>query len=532
MATNNIPAGGGEFIHQCNYLVVGSGMAGLYAAIRLAESGSVALITKAGLQDSNTVHAQGGIAAAVDPTDSPEFHFEDTMRAGAGLCDPEAVRVLVDEGPDRVRDLVRLGVSFDRSGGRFSLTREAAHRSRRILHVRDATGRAISEGLVRRLHGLPVRIFEHCMALDLIIHDGRCRGVRALTGDGKSATFEADCVVLASGAAGQVFRTTTNPEVATGDGLAMALRAGAVAADMEFVQFHPTALHLEGAPPFLISEAMRGEGAVLLDHQHLPFMHRYHPSGELAPRDVVARAIFDQIRQTGHPHVYLLPPKKEPAALHHRFPTIYETCQQYGLDISREPIPVAPAAHYMMGGLKTDLFGRSSIPGLFACGEVACTGAHGANRLASNSLLEAVVFAGRIASYVERSAGNSSDWPSPPPAELKATLFTPEIPSCESEDAGFPALSRLQRVMTENVGIIRDAKGLDGAMREIDELARRSFASDDCGRAALELRNMLQVALTIARSAAYREESRGSHFRSDFPETSESWRRRITIRIG
>lgn len=527
MSPSVIPAQGGEFIHRTDFLVIGSGMAGLYAAIRLAELGSVAIVTKAGLQDSNTVHAQGGIAAAVGPTDSPDFHYEDTIKAGAGLCNPEAVRVLVENGPQRVRDLAALGVLFDRTGGRFALTREAAHRSRRILHARDETGRAISEGLSSRLRDIPVGLFEQCMMTGLIIREGQCRGITAQLPDGRKARFEAGATILASGAAGQVYSVTTNPDVATGDGVAMALRAGVCAADMEFVQFHPTALHLEGAPPFLISEAMRGEGGILLDHKGLPFMHRYHTLGELAPRDVVARAVFDQIRNSGHPCVYLKPAERDRDRLRHRFPTIYETCLQYGLDIAEQPVPVAPAAHYMMGGIRTDLWGRTSMPSLFACGEVACTGVHGANRLASNSLLEAVVFAGRIADFLKNNRDPAAGWPAPPDVELWVS------PSPGGTGAGSRADVKtlrleLQQTMTAEVGIIRSAESLNDARQALSGLAARA-PIDDASRPSLELGNMLTVAAVIIGAALYREESRGSHYRTDFPEPRDSWRRRVVM---
>lgn len=533
MNQNVLPAHGGELVTQSDFLVVGSGMAGLYAAIRLSRLGSVSLITKGDLQESNTVHAQGGIAAAVDQvSDSPRLHFEDTMQAGAGFNDPDAVRVLVDDGPARVQDLAALGVQFDRTVGGFSLTREGAHRIRRILHARDATGRAISEGLSERVQELPVQVHEQCMAVELIMSGGVCRGVRAIAGNGRWVRFEARLTVLASGAAGQLYSVTTNPEVATGDGMAMAFRAGASIIDAEFVQFHPTALHLEGAPAFLISESMRGEGAQLLDQNRKPFMERYHPMGSLAPRDVVARAIFDEIGKSGKPFVYLQPGERDPVRLRERFPTIYDTCLRYGLDIAKGLIPVAPAAHYMMGGVRTDMSGRSTIPGLFACGEVACTGVHGANRLASNSLLEAVVFAGRIAAHIEQASDPLRDWPGAPSPNFTVPLV-PELrdPAPGDDDSLDPAImrGRLQETMTENVAIVRNATGMNTALRCLDLLRQEVPSAIGPRRRRYELRNMIQVGYLITRSALYREESRGSHFRSDFPETRPEWRRRIVV---
>ncbi|MGE5598809.1 MAG: L-aspartate oxidase, partial [Bacteroidota bacterium] len=391
-------------IVERDFVVIGSGLAGLYTALKLAKLGRVSLVTKAGLEESNTFFAQGGIAAAIDPADSPELHFQDTLAAGAGLCRAEAVEVLVNEGPDQVRELIALGVPFDRGSHGVALTREAAHSRRRILHaLGDATGRAISRVLAERVRENPaVEIWEHTLVTALLLAKGRCAGAEAVAGDGRRRLFVGGATVLCTGGTGQLYTVTTNPRVATGDGIALAYQAGAQVVDMEFMQFHPTALSLPGAPHFLISETVRGEGGVLRNERGVRFMPAYHELADLAPRDVVSRAIARELAGSGADHVYLDLSALTPERIKTRFPNICETCRQYGLDITKDPIPVAPAAHYMMGGVATDLWGRSTLPGLFACGEVACTGVHGANRLASNSLLEDLVFANRIAVLLGR----------------------------------------------------------------------------------------------------------------------------------
>src|SRR5687767_2432770 len=380
-----------------DFLVIGSGIAGLRAAIALAEAGEVVVLTKAEPAESNTGYAQGGIAAAIGADDSPDLHARDTLAAGDGLCDEDAVRLLVSDGPRYVRELIEWGAAFDREAdGRPSLGREGAHSVRRVLHARDATGRELARVLWLRVAAHPrVRVFKDALATDLIVRDGVCRGAVFLEG-AVSRAAEARATLLATGGAGQVFRETTNPSIATGDGIAMAFEAGARGADLEFVQFHPTVLNVEGAPRFLLSEALRGEGAWLVNEAGERFVQRYEPAGDLASRDLVARAIVREAERTGSP-IYLHLAHLDPDYVHARFPTIAQACHVAGLDLAADRIPVSPAAHYVMGGVETDLDGRTSLPGLLAAGEVACTGVHGANRLASNSLLEGLVFGARAA---------------------------------------------------------------------------------------------------------------------------------------
>src|SRR5258706_887182 len=384
-----------------DFVIVGGGVAGLRAAIALAPAGRVLVLTKAEPAESNTGYAQGGIAAALGDDDSPALHAADTMRAGDGLCDEDAVRVCVEEGPRYVRELIEWGARFDLGpDGRPALGREAAHSVRRVLHAGDATGREIGRVLWERVRALPsVQTIDHALVTEVVVDaadSGRASGVRYFDAQGARHQVRAKATLLATGGAGQVFRETTNPAVATGDGIALAFRAGARVADLEFVQFHPTALNHAGAPRFLISEALRGEGAHLMNVRGEPFMTRYHPDGDLAPRDVVARSIVRESEQTRGP-VFLTLAHLDPEYVVRRFPTIAAMCAQVGFDLARDPIPVGPAPHCIMGGVDTDEWARTSVPGLYAAGEVACTGLHGANRLASNSLLEGLVFGARAA---------------------------------------------------------------------------------------------------------------------------------------
>lgn len=495
-----------DAIHT-DFVVIGSGIAGLTTALGAAAYGDVALVTKGALLESNTFFAQGGIAAALAPGDTPEAHSLDTVLAGAEMCEPEAVTILVEHGPARIRDLIALGTRFDTTPtGELAFGQEAAHSRPRILHARgDATGAEIATVLARHVQKQPnIRIFEHTFVIDLITAGGRCAGCWALRPDGTPLALTARAVVIATGGSGQLYRYTTNPWVATGDGPALALRAGAELVDMEFVQFHPTALATPENPMLLISEAVRGEGAVLVDETGHRFMPHIHPLKELAPRDVVARAIFDKMQQ-GH-QVYLDATVIGPR-FHERFPNITRACLERGIDPVHDPIPVAPAAHFIMGGIATDTCGRTTLPGLYACGEAACTGVHGANRLASNSLLEGLVFSERITQAL------AAEPPLKPPPLPAPPAGGPEVPQPESE-------AELKRIMWEYAGLVRSEAGLRHALLLLDALARGA------GPRAYTLRNMLDTARCIVAAALVRTESRGGHFRQDYPAPSDAWRRR------
>ncbi|HEY0258513.1 MAG TPA: L-aspartate oxidase [Lacisediminihabitans sp.] len=498
-------------------IVVGTGIAGLVAALRAGREHSVTLITKAELAESNTKYAQGGIAVAMFPDDSVDAHIEDTMRVGAGLNVRRAVEVLCTEGPERVRDLIRLGVAFDRERGELARGREAAHSSARVLHAGgDATGAVIEAALVAAVRESATRVLEDTFVGDLVVSGGRVVGVDVLDAAGVPERIEADAVILASGGAGQLYRHTTNPAVTTGDGAAAAFRAGAVLEDVEFYQFHPTSLAVPGN--FLISEAVRGEGAVLLDAAGRRFMTDWHPDGELAPRDVVARGIARQMAAQGGAPVLLDATALGGSFLAERFPGITRACLDNGLDWGSEPIPVTPAAHYWMGGVKTDEWGRTSLPGLFAVGEVACTGVHGANRLASNSLLESLVFAWRSVDRLDRA------WPAGAPV------------SRGPREAGDPGASpgsgpfekgELQELMWDEVGVFRSGEGLRAAADRLSGWGPASGATGTELLAEREKANLLELARLITEAAVVREESRGAHYRSDFPETRASFARHL-----
>jgi L-aspartate oxidase len=514
---------------QGDYLIVGSGIAALRAAVELAEAGDVVILTKAGSSEGNTGYAQGGIAAAVGGDDSPELHAKDTLAAGDGLCDERAVRVLCEEGARDVRDLLAWGAAFDRDArGELALAREAAHSVRRVLHARDATGREIGRVLWAKASAHPrVHAHEHALVTDLLMRDGRAVGVRFLTPDGEESRAFAPVTLLATGGAGQVFRDTTNPEVATGDGIAMAYRAGARIADLEFVQFHPTALDVVGAPRFLLSEALRGEGARLVNHADEAFMPRYEAAGDLAPRDRVSRAILRERERTGHP-VYLSMRHLPADEVHRRFPFISETCRGAGLDLAQDRIPVSPAAHYVMGGVETDVDGRTSIPGLFAAGEVACTGLHGANRLASNSLLEGLVFGLRAGRAMRRYVA------APEPADVAWDVaFSSELTAggnnCRDPKEPAPDLASVRDLMWRLVGVFRDGAGLTEAVQRLDAawcwLRAQPAASTP---EQVKLASVITVGRLMARAALRREESRGGHFRADYPERDDArWRRHV-----
>ena len=497
---------------QQHVIVVGSGIAGLIAAIELSRGCAVTLVTKSRLAESNTRYAQGGIAAVMFPDDSVAKHIADTLIAGAGLCNVAAVEVLCSEGPQRIRDLIRLGVAFDYTGENFSRGLEAAHSYARVLHAGgDATGLNIELALVNALRAAQVEVLEHTFACDLVLTHGRVTGLEVLSPAGVRSVLAADAVMLASGGAGQLFAHTTNPKVATGDGFAMALRAGAQVVDTEFYQFHPTALAAPGS--FLISEAVRGDGAVLRNEKGERFMQRVHPDAELAPRDVVARGIAREMAAQGGRPVLLDATALGAEFLARRFPTIDAGCRSRGFDWAAAPIPVTPAAHYWMGGVRTDLWGRTSVPGLFAVGEVACTGVHGANRLASNSLLESLVFAWRSAGLLLAEDTNTA---------LPVWAGDVVLSAAPGVEGAGKACTRsaLQQLMWDAAGIERSGSGLRAAGAQ---LARWVGGTDSVE--TLETANLLAIARVMVTAALAREESRGAHFRTDFPETREEFRR-------
>ncbi|MBI2837682.1 MAG: L-aspartate oxidase [Acidobacteria bacterium] len=502
-------------IETVDYIVIGSGIAGLRAALSLAQSGRVAVVCKDGLSESSTGYAQGGVAVALSEEDEIRFHIDDTLAAGDGLCLRRAVEVLVEEGTQYMLELIEWGAQFDMSGDRFSFGREAAHRVHRILHAKgDSTGKEIVRALLARALSVKnIRFMPHIFTVDLVqVADGRVAGIRYLDfARRRGGILAGRAVLLASGGVGQLYRETSNPEGATGDGMAIAARAGAVMQDMEFVQFHPTALYLKGAPNFLISEAVRGEGGVLVNRHGEAFMTHYHPAAELAPRDVVSRSIIFEMERTRSRCVFLDLTRLRPAFLRRRFPRIYHTCRGYDIDITRDRLPVRPAAHYMMGGVRTDLQGRTSMTGLYAAGEVASTGVHGANRLASNSLLEGLVYGARAAEAM------LSD-------RLERTeLAVPGSPNPVSGPAR-GGWSRLRQLMTTKVGIVRNGGSLSVAVAELRAMDSR--LAPRAARGELELKNMLQVGGLIALAALRRQESRGAHFREDFPKKDERKGRR------
>ena len=513
--------------YRADYAVVGSGVAGLRAAIELSKAGSVLVLAKSDLSDSATAWAQGGIAVALSDEDEIRLHEQDTLKAGDGLCRPDAVALLVEEGPKYIAELIEWGTEFDRAGTKLAFTREAAHSRSRVLHAHgDSTGREISRALLARAHSIThLHLRAHAFTTQLVVESGCVVGLRFIDEmDGSVHEIRSEAVLLATGGLGQIYRETTNPDVATGDGMAIAYEAGAVLSDMEFVQFHPTALAVKGAPRFLLSEALRGEGAILRNINLERFMKRYHEAQELAPRDVVARAIVTEIHKTSSENVYLDMTAKNESFVEKRFPRIYATCMSYGVDLARDLAPVCPAAHYTMGGVKTDLWGRTSAPGLYAAGETANTGVHGANRLASNSLLEGLVFGARAgqamlkdAPLKKRNAAGLPGSPAPAPKTDNPTNSS-NTRATNAALARAPAptvLTRIKDIMWRQVGILRDGKDLIVAIEQLKALEPPK--SERPGRAEHELRNMHALALLIAQSALARQESRGSHYRADFP---------------
>ena len=511
---------------ETDFLVIGAGVAGLRAAIELAPAGRVLVLAKREVTDSSTQLAQGGIAAALSDEDEISLHLQDTLNAGDGLCNPDAAKVLVEDAPERIEELIAWGTEFDRDGTKLTFGREGAHSRNRILHADgDSTGREILRALYAKAKTLPeisVREFE--FSTDLEIHDGRVCGVRVINERGELASISASAVLLATGGMGQLYLNTTNPPVATGDGVAMAHRAGAEVTDLEFIQFHPTALYLKKTPRFLLSEALRGEGAHLRNMELQRFMPKYHPMGELAPRDVVARAIMHELERTRakDPVVYLDLTDLEAKHVQQRFPRIYSTCMKYNIDITSEFVPIRPAAHYAMGGVRTDLFGRGSLPGFYAAGEAAGVGVHGANRLASNSLLEGLVFGARAGKKMRD--------------ELKARPHkTKTLPPAAYSNEPVPvpveaAVGQLQELMWKDVGIVRTGSGLKQAISRLEGIGEQ--ISKPRSRREYEARNLQIAGLLVARSALAREESRGAHYRLDYPDHNDVKFKKHSVALG
>ncbi len=520
--------------------MIGSGIAGLTFALKAAKHGSVAVITKRKGADTNTAWAQGGIACVTSDEDSFELHVHDTLEAGAGLCDEKAVRAIVTEGPERIRELVDLGLHFDEreiSGHReLDLGREGGHSKRRVLHVQDVTGKEIENTLLRELgRQSQLDLWENQMAVDLITAgklgfatEDRCLGVYVLDEKtGEVETIRSDRIVLATGGCGKVYLYTTNPDIATGDGVAMAWRAGVTIANMEFVQFHPTCLFNPKAKSFLISEAVRGEGGILRNNRGEDFMKRYDSRGSLAPRDIVARAIDAEIKRSGAQCVFLDITDKPVEFLRERFPNIYETCLRFGIDLTKQPIPVVPAAHYQCGGIKTDINGASSLPGLYAIGEVGCTGLHGANRLASNSLLEGLVVAHRAVESAVRCRSSQS----------QREIALPEWQSGDVQDVDelvviYHNWDEIRRLMWDYVGIVRTDKRLQRAsarLRNLQREIREFYWNFKVSVDLLELRNLATVAALIVDSALSRKESRGLHYTLNYPQTDDRQFQRDTL---
>ena len=507
---------------QFDVLVLGGGIAGLTAAIGAARRWRVGLLTKSTFDDTTTFLAQGGIAAALGKSDSPDLHFQDTVNAGAGLCDEEAVRVLVDEGPERVRELMQICPRFDRVDGEIVLGREGAHSVARVVHAGgDATGSEVSSALAEAARvGSRVQLYENEFAIDLLTVDDRCVGVLSMDlTDGAMTLNYAMVVILATGGAGQVWSRTTNPHVATGDGIAMAYRAGAALRDLEFVQFHPTGLAVPGQETVqLITEALRGEGAFLRNQAGERFMVGRDPKAELAARDVVVRSMVTEMRREGADHVYLDATHLDAGMLRERFPTVSHGLAEHGLDLARDLVPVAPVCHYFIGGVSTDVWGRTTVPGLYASGECASTGVHGANRLASNSLLEGLVSSDRVVRDLDRYIGHLGE----DVRRLRFELPEPSSPRGQGSDVS-AVRERLRAIMSAKVGVLRNGDDLCAATDELREMYSELNLTSE-GPREYELLNLLTVGTGVAQGALQREETRGVHLREDFPDRDdEHW---------
>jgi len=515
--------------NKFDVLIVGSGIAGLYTALNIDPRYKVFIITKGDIRESNSYNAQGGIAVAIGEDDSPDIHFEDTIRAGDGLCNPEAVRLLVNEAPSIVEDLLRLRVEFDRNGvGKIDLGREGAHSRRRVLHSNgDATGKAIMDVLIRHILERRLSLKDKVMVLNLIVEDAVCKGAIVWDREREEVyPIYANTTVLATGGIGQIYPFTTNPSVACGDGTVVAYNAGAEVVDMEFIQFHPTVLKVSGATSLLITESIRGEGGILRNKKGERFVPKYHEMGELAPRDIVSRIITEELERTGTDYVYLdiTHLSKEFILLH--FPTIHRECLKYGIDITKDYIPVAPAAHYMMGGIRTNLRGETNIRGLYACGECASTGIHGANRMASNSLLEGLVFGKIIGQEVSRYIIQNGD------IDIKERISVIERKAIEKVSLS-DVRTRLQWLMWNNCGIKREEGRLKNLLYEIERLQSSIEGTEINNFYDIETKTMLILARLIVESALERQESRGAHFRRDYPSKNDTvWRKHIIKKKG
>ena len=516
-------------------LIIGSGIAGVYTALELDDKYKITLITKEEVEISNSVLAQGGIAVSLDKNDSPEEHMRDTLYAGAGLCDEDSVDVLVHEAADNIKRVCNFGVQFDKNEKdkkQLALTREGAHSKNRIIHAGDATGKEVCDKLIHTLMQREnVTIEERVWALDLLVKDNTCYGIIAYNEEtGEYSAIYAGIVICASGGYGQLYYYTTNPEVATGDGAAMTYRAGGNLADLEFVQFHPTVLYHEKNKSFLISEAVRGEGALLRNSKGERFMPGYHELAELAPRDVVSRCIFSEMKKTGDSHMWLDITHQERDHLEKRFPTIFSTCMEYGVDMSKDYIPIAPAEHYCMGGIRTGLSGDTSIKRFYACGEAACNGIHGANRLASNSLLEGLVFGHRIGACADELINDDKIAEIKSMPDFKATQENAKEYSDEEFDRK-AAIEKIRRTMSSLVGIVRTKEGLEEALTIIGEIAKKAETLKCIKPEDFIVANESMLAMLLIKSAIQREESRGAHYRADFPETNDKeWKKHIIVR--